>query len=48
MQAYLLATAAPARKTRSGGIIVFGFQAGMIAGMAIGSLRGLASRRSSS
>lgn len=38
VQAYLLATASPARKTRAGGVIVFGFQAGMIAGMAIGSL----------
>lgn len=38
VQGYLLATASPARKTRAGGVIVFGFQAGMIAGMAIGSL----------
>ncbi|MEZ5669080.1 MAG: MFS transporter [Alphaproteobacteria bacterium] len=38
VQAYILATAASGRKTQGAGIIVFGFQGGMIAGMAIGSL----------
>lgn len=37
-QAFVLTNASQARRTRSGSIIVFGFQAGMIAGMAIGSL----------
>jgi predicted MFS family arabinose efflux permease len=38
VQAYVLANSSPERRTRAGGAIVFGFQAGMIAGMAIGSL----------
>jgi MFS family permease len=38
VQAYVLANSSPERKTQAGGSIVFGFQAGMIAGMAIGSL----------
>jgi MFS family permease len=38
VQAYILANSSPERKTQAGGAIVFGFQAGMIAGMAIGSL----------
>jgi predicted MFS family arabinose efflux permease len=38
VQAYVLANSSPERKTQAGGAIVFGFQAGMIAGMAIGSL----------
>ena len=37
-QAFVLTNSSQARRTRSGSIIVFGFQAGMIAGMAIGSL----------
>lgn len=37
-QAFVLTNAAAGRRTRAGSIIVFGFQAGMIAGMAIGSL----------
>ena len=38
VQSYILATASPARRTQANGIIVFGFQGGMISGMAIGSL----------
>lgn len=38
VQSYILATASPSRKTQGAAIIVFGFQAGMISGMAIGSL----------
>lgn len=38
VQSYVLKNALPDRKTRGGSAIVFGFQAGMIAGMAIGSL----------
>ena len=38
IQSYILATSSPARKTRGASIIVFGFQGGMISGMAIGSL----------
>jgi predicted MFS family arabinose efflux permease len=38
VQAYVLANSSPERKTQAGASIVFGFQAGMIAGMAIGSL----------
>jgi predicted MFS family arabinose efflux permease len=38
VQSYILAAAPPHRKTRGAGIIVFGFQGGMISGMAIGSL----------
>jgi MFS family permease len=38
VQSYLLAVAGPRRKTRGAAIIVFGFQSGMISGMAIGSL----------
>lgn len=38
VQSYILATAAPSRRTQANGIIVFGFQGGMISGMAIGSL----------
>lgn len=38
VQAYVLANSSPNRKTQAGSAIVFGFQAGMIAGMAIGSL----------
>jgi MFS family permease len=38
VQAYVLSNSSAERKTRAGGAIVFGFQAGMIAGMAIGSL----------
>lgn len=38
VQAYVLANSSAERRTRAGGAIVFGFQAGMIAGMAIGSL----------
>jgi MFS family permease len=37
-QAYILVSASKAHRTRAGGIIVFGFQAGMVAGLAIGSL----------
>lgn len=37
-QAFVLTNSSQARRTRAGSIIVFGFQAGMIAGMAIGSL----------
>ena len=38
IQAYILAVASPEKKTQGAGIIVFGFQGGMISGMAIGSL----------
>lgn len=38
MQSYILAKAARAERTKANTIIVFGFQAGMISGMAIGSL----------
>lgn len=38
VQAYVLANSSHNRKTQAGSAIVFGFQAGMIAGMAIGSL----------
>ncbi len=38
VQSYILATAAPTRKTQAAAIIVFGFQGGMISGTAIGSL----------
>lgn len=38
VQSYILAVSSPERRTRGAGIIVFGFQAGMISGMAIGSL----------
>ncbi len=38
VQSYILAMASPGKKTQGAGIIVFGFQGGMISGMAIGSL----------
>ncbi len=38
VQSYILAIASPGGKTRGAAIIVFGFQGGMISGMAIGSL----------
>lgn len=38
VQSYILAKAGPDRKTQGASIIVFGFQGGMISGMAIGSL----------
>ncbi len=38
VQSYILATASPKHQTRGAAIIVFGFQGGMISGMAIGSL----------
>jgi MFS family permease len=38
IQSYILAVASPERKTQGAAIIVFGFQGGMISGMAIGSL----------
>ena len=38
IQAYILAVASPQKKTQGADIIVFGFQGGMISGMAIGSL----------
>jgi MFS family permease len=38
VQAYILANSSPGRRTQAGSAIVYGFQAGMIAGMAIGSL----------
>jgi MFS family permease len=38
VQAYILAVASPDKKTQGNAIIVFGFQGGMISGMAIGSL----------
>jgi predicted MFS family arabinose efflux permease len=38
IQTYILAVASPGKKTQGAAIIVFGFQGGMISGMAIGSL----------
>ncbi|HEX7967670.1 MAG TPA: MFS transporter [Stellaceae bacterium] len=38
IQAYILAVASPEKQTQGAAIIVFGFQGGMISGMAIGSL----------
>ena len=38
VQSYILSVAAPGRKTQGAAIIVYGFQGGMISGMAIGSL----------
>ena len=38
IQAYILMVAPPEKKTQGAAIIVFGFQGGMISGMAIGSL----------
>ena len=38
VQSYILAVASPEKKTQGAAIIVFGFQGGMIAGMALGSL----------
>lgn len=38
VQSYILATSSSSRKTQGAAIIVFGFQGGMISGMAIGSL----------
>jgi predicted MFS family arabinose efflux permease len=38
IQVYILAVASPEKKTQGAAIIVFGFQGGMISGMAIGSL----------
>ena len=38
VQSYILATAARSERTQGNAIIVFGFQGGMISGMAIGSL----------
>jgi MFS family permease len=38
VQSYVLKNSSTERKTRGGAAIVFGFQAGMVAGMAIGSL----------
>jgi predicted MFS family arabinose efflux permease len=38
IQSYILAAASPAKKTQGAAIIVFGFQGGMISGMAMGSL----------
>jgi MFS family permease len=38
VQAYVLANSSPKHRTQAGSAIVFGFQAGMIGGMAIGSL----------
>ena len=38
IQSYILAVASPEKKTQANAIIVFGFQGGMISGMAIGSL----------
>jgi MFS family permease len=38
VQAYILAYASPEKKTQGAAIIVFGFQGGLIAGMALGSL----------
>ena len=38
VQSYILSMASPDRKTQGASIIVFGFQGGMISGMAIGSL----------
>ena len=38
VQSYILTMASPERKTQGAAIIVFGFQGGMISGMAVGSL----------
>src|SRR5436305_15008900 len=38
VQSYILAVASPEKKTQGVAIIVFGFQAGLIAGLALGSL----------
>ena len=38
IQAYILMVASPEKKTQGNAIIVFGFQGGMLSGMAIGSL----------
>ena len=38
VQSYILAVASPSKRTQGAAIIVFGFQGGMISGMAIGSL----------
>ncbi len=38
VQTYILAVASPEKKTQGAAIIVFGFQGGMISGMALGSL----------
>jgi MFS family permease len=38
VQSFILAVASPEKKTQGAAIIVFGFQAGLIAGMALGSL----------
>lgn len=38
IQCYILAKASPGKKTQGAAIIVYGFQGGMISGMAIGSL----------
>jgi predicted MFS family arabinose efflux permease len=38
VQSYILANASAGKRTQGNGIIVFGFQGGMISGMAIGSL----------
>ncbi len=38
VQSYILAVASPGKRTQGAAIIVFGFQGGMISGMAIGSL----------
>jgi predicted MFS family arabinose efflux permease len=38
VQAYILAVASPEKKTQGAAIIVFGFQAALISGMALGSL----------
>src|SRR5262249_43685698 len=38
VQAHILAVASPQKKTQGVAIIVFGFQGGLIAGMALGSL----------
>jgi MFS family permease len=38
VQSYILAVASPEKKTQGAAIIVFGFQGGMISGMALGSL----------
>ncbi|MDH3660254.1 MAG: MFS transporter [Alphaproteobacteria bacterium] len=38
VQSYIFGVAAPGRKTQGAAIIVYGFQGGMISGMAIGSL----------
>ncbi len=38
IQSYLLSVASPERKTQAAAVIVYGFQGGMISGMAVGSL----------